>query len=134
MMDPLADMYTRIRNASRVGKEVVDIPSSNMKKAIVDILKREGFLETYKVLEDNQRGFIRAKLKYTKNEKSGRKGVITNIKQISRPGLRRYVGVTEVPKVYGGLGVALISTSQGILTDDQCRQQKVGGELLCYIW
>ena len=131
MVDPVADLYTRIRNASRAGKDTVDIPASKMKIGIVEILIKEGFIETFKVLEDDRQNVIRAKLKYRDNR---RKQVITNIRQISKPGLRRYIASDEVPQVRGGSGIAIISTSQGILTDDECRQKKIGGELLCYVW
>lgn len=130
MVDPLADMYTRIRNACRVGKETVDIPASNLKKEIVRLIKEEGFIDTYKVLDGNYQGIIRIKLRYGKKRES----VLTNIKQISKPGLRIYVNADRIPRVLGGLGTALITTSKGILTDKQCRKEKIGGELLCYVW
>ena len=130
MVDPLADMYTRIRNASRVVKETVDIPASNIKKGISGILKEEGFIDNFKILDGNYQGIIRIKLKYGKRKNS----VITNIKQISKPGLRIYVNADEIPRVLGGLGIAIITTSSGVFTDRQCREQRIGGELLCYVW
>ncbi len=130
MVDPLADMYTRIRNATRVAKETVDIPASKIKKEISRVLKEEGFIDNFKVLDGNVQGIIRLKLKYSKRNKN----VITDIKQISKPGLRRYVNVDEIPRVLGGLGIAIITTSGGVFTDSQCREKKAGGELLCYVW
>lgn len=130
MVDPLADMYTRIRNAHRVAKETVDIPFSKLKEKIIQIFKEEGYIENYKVLENDSKPLIRIKFKYGKKGKK----VINNIKQISKPGLRVYVNTDEIPRVLGGLGVAVITTSKGIITDDKCRREKVGGEVLCYIW
>ncbi len=129
MVDPLADMYTRIRNASRVAKVTVDIPASKLKKQIVKIFKENGFIENYKVLDGNYQGIIRIKLKYGE-----KKSVINNIREISKPGLRVYVNNGQIPRVFGGLGMAIITTSKGLLTDDECRKQKIGGEVLCYIW
>lgn len=132
MVDPLADMYIRIKNAGRARKETVDIPSSNLKKEIAGVLKEEGFIENFKVLDDDKQGLLRIKLKY----KTGRdkKNVITNIKQISKPGLRIYADIDNIPKVLGGFGIAIITTSKGVFTDTHCRKEKVGGEVLCYIW
>lgn len=130
MVDPLGDMYTRIRNASRVRKDTVDIPASGFKKEIAEIFKREGFIDNFKVLPDNRQGIIRIKLRYGPKKCS----VINNIKQISKPGLRIYVNRDKIPKVLGGFGMAIVTTSKGILTDKECRKQGVGGELLCYIW
>lgn len=130
MVDPLADMYTRVRNANRVGKETVDIPASKMKCCIAEVLKEEGFIENFKLLDDNRQGILRIKLKYGKKKAK----VITNIKQISKQGLRIYVRADKVPQVLGGMGIAIISTSNGILTDAQCRRERVGGEVLCYVW
>lgn len=130
MVDPLADTYTRIRNANRVGKETVDIPASKMKRRIAEILKEEGFIENVKLLEDNRQGIIRIKLKYGKRKSK----LITNIKQISKPGLRIYIKADEIPQVLGGMGIAIISTSRGILTNAGCRKERVGGEVLCYVW
>ena len=130
MVDPLADMYTRIRNANRVGKETVDIPASRMKHRIAEILKEEGFVENFKLLDDNRQGMLCIKLKYGKKKAK----VITNIKQISKPGLRIYVKADEIPQVLGGMGIAVISTSSGMLTDSECRRERVGGEVLFYVW
>lgn len=130
MMDPLGDMYTRIRNSNRVGKDTVDIPASNIKEEIARILKEEGFIDNFKVLDSDSTKIIRIKLKY--GEK--RNKVITNIRQISKPGLRIYVNADKIPRVLGGIGVAIITTSKGVLTDSQCREQRIGGEVLCYIW
>lgn len=130
MVDPLGDMYTRIRNAGRVGKDTVDIPASNLKEEIVKVLKTEGFIDNFKILDEDHKQVIRIKLKY--GEKKGK--VINNIRQISKPGLRIYVNADKVPRVLGGIGVAVITTSKGVLTDRQCREQRVGGEVLCYIW
>ena len=130
MVDPLADMYTRIRNANRVGNETVDMPASKIKQRITEILKEEGFIENFKLLDDNRQGLLRIKLKYGKKKSK----VITNIKQISKPGLRIYAKMDEIPRILGGMGIAIISTSGGILTDVQCRKEKVGGEVLCYVW
>ena len=130
MVDPLADMYTRIRNASRVVKETVDIPASNIKKGISHILKEEGFIDNFKILDGNYQGIIRIKLKYGKRNN----GVITNIRQISKAEIRIYVNADEIPRVLGGLGIATITTSSGVFTDTHCREHRIGGELLCYVW
>lgn len=130
MVDPLADMYTRIRNANNVYKENVDIPASNIKEDIAEVLKKEGFIENYKILEDNKQNIMRVKLKYGKN----RKKYLRNIKQISKPGLRVYKKADNIPMVMGGMGSALISTSNGVHTDFICRKNRIGGELLCYVW
>ncbi len=129
--DPISDMLTRIRNANRVFHDKVDIPASNMKRELAKILKNEGYIKEYKILKSEVQGTLRIFLKYTENEKQR---AITDIKRISKPGLRIYVSKDEVPKVLGGIGTAVISTSSGVLTDSQARQQKVGGEVLCYIW
>lgn len=131
IMDPLADMYTRIRNAVRSKKDTVDIPSSKIKLRIAEILKREGYIENYKYLEDNKQGVIRIKLRYIGRKKQP---AITQIKSVSRPGLRQYVGKESIPKVLNGYGIAIITTSKGVLTDRECRKEKVGGEVLCYVW
>jgi len=130
MTDPLADMLTRVRNASAVKHESVDVPASNMKKEVARILLQEGFVKSYDVIEDGKQGIIRIQLKYSRdNEK-----VITGIKRISKPGLRVYAKKDDVPKVLGGLGVAIISTSKGLITDKQAREQGVGGEVIAYVW
>lgn len=131
MVDPLADMYTRIRNASRVKKDTVDMPFSKLKEEISKILKDEGFIENYKVLDVEKKNILMIKLKYDGKNKTS---VISNIKQVSKPGLRVYVDSDNIPKVLGGLGVAIITTSQGILTDAVCRKNKIGGEVLCQVW
>ncbi|NLM46717.1 MAG: 30S ribosomal protein S8 [Firmicutes bacterium] len=130
MTDPIADMLTRIRNANTMKHEVVEIPSSKIKLAIADILKKEGFIKDYELKKDNKQGIIRIFLKYGPN----RENVLTGLKRISKPGLRVYAGKDELPKVLGGLGVAIISTSQGIMTDKAARKAGIGGEVLCYIW
>ncbi|ACL68892.1 30S ribosomal protein S8 [Halothermothrix orenii] len=128
--DPIADMLTRIRNANDTNKDVVNIPASNMKISIARILKEEGYIKDYKVIEKKPQNALRIYLKYSKN---GEK-VISGLKRISKPGLRVYVKKDEVPKVLGGLGIAVLSTSRGILTDKQARQEGIGGEVLCYVW
>jgi len=128
--DPIADMLTRIRNANLVHHEKVEIPGSNMKRAIAEILKNEGYVRDAEFVNDQQQGVIRLFLKYGK----GQERVITGLKRISKPGLRVYVDHDNIPRVLGGLGVAMISTSKGILTDKEARQQAVGGEILCYVW
>lgn len=130
MTDPVADMLTRIRNANIVRHEVVEVPASNIKKEIAEILKREGFIRDAEYIEDNKQGIIRLFLKYGSNQER----VITGLKRISKPGLRVYAKSNEIPKVLGGLGIAIISTSQGVLTDKDARKAKVGGEVLAYIW
>jgi len=130
MTDPIADMLTRIRNANMVRHEKVEIPASTIKKEIARILKEEGFIRDAEFVEDNKQGIIRVFLKYGANNER----VITGLKRISKPGLRVYAKCTEVPKVLGGLGCAIISTSTGVMTDKQARQATVGGEVLAYIW
>ncbi|MFZ5353468.1 MAG: 30S ribosomal protein S8 [Bacillota bacterium] len=128
--DPIADMLTRIRNANTVKHEVVDIPSSNIKKSIAQILLDEGYIKSYEIIDDGKQGIIRVSLKYGNNKQK----VITGLKRISKPGLRVYARKEQIPKVLGGLGLAIISTSKGIMTDKSARLQGVGGEVLCYIW
>jgi len=131
MSDPIADMLTRIRNANRVFKNSVDIPSSKLKLGIAEILKKEGYVRDYKVVKtDGPQPTLKVYLKYTPD----RTRVISGLKKISKPGLRIYVGTEDIPRVLGGLGTAVISTSSGILTDKESRRKKVGGEVLCYIW
>ena len=129
--DPIADMLTRIRNANTAKHDTVDVPASKIKIAIAGILVDEGFIEKYDIVEDGNFKVIRITLKYgsDKNEK-----VITGIKRISKPGLRVYAGKDELPKVLGGLGVAIISTNKGVLTDKQAREAQVGGEVLAFVW
>ena len=128
--DPIADMLTRIRNANSAKHETVDIPASNMKKAIAQILLDEGYIASYKVIEDEKQGVIRVTLKYGENKSQ----VITGLRRVSKPGLRIYANVEDMPKVMKGLGVAIISTSKGVMTDRQARKEHVGGEVLAYIW
>ena len=130
MTDPIADMLTRIRNANTVKHETVDVPASNIKKEIARILLEEGFVRGYDVIEDEKQGIIRIQLKYGQ---SGER-VIQGIKRISKPGMRVYTNAYEVPKVLNGLGISIISTSKGILTDKQARKENVGGEVICYVW
>ncbi len=131
MSDPIADMLTRIRNANTAKHDTVDIPSSKMKVAIADILVKEGYIEKYTLVEDGSFKTIRVTLKYgaDKNEK-----IITGLKRISKPGLRVYANAEELPKVLGGLGIAIISTNQGVLTDKEARKRNVGGEVLAFVW
>ena len=130
MTDPIADFLTRIRNANMVKHESVEVPASKMKKNIAEILKNEGFVRDVEYIEDDKQGIIRVFLKYGKNNER----VITGLKRISKPGLRVYVKNTEVPKVLNGLGIAILSTSKGIMADKEARQQQVGGEVLAYVW
>lgn len=130
MTDPIADMLTRIRNANMVRMEKVEIPASTIKKEIARVLKEEGFIRDAEFIEDNKQGIIRVFLKYGPNNER----VITGLKRISKPGLRVYAKTNEIPRVLGGLGVAIISTSAGLMTDKQARQAHVGGEVLAYVW
>ena len=131
MSDPIADMLTRIRNANTAKHDTVDIPASKMKISIADILADEGYIEKYDLVDDGKFKTIHMTLKYgaNKNEK-----VISGLKRISKPGLRVYAGVDDLPKVLGGLGTAIISTNQGVVTDKEARKKGVGGEVLCFIW
>jgi small subunit ribosomal protein S8 len=128
MIDPIADMLTRIRNSSRALSPTVTIPHSRLKESLAEILKKEGFIAEVAV-EGKIPKTIKLKLKY-----EGKKSVIEGLKRVSKPGLRNYVGATEIPRVLGGLGVAVVSTSEGIMTGQQCRKKNLGGELLCYVW
>ena len=128
--DPIADMLTRIRNANTAKHETVDIPASNMKKAIAEILNNEGYIKGYQIIEDGKQGVIRVTLKYTGNKEK----VISGIKRISKPGLRMYAPADELPRVLKGLGVAIISTSKGIMTDKEARKLHIGGEVLAFVW
>ncbi|MET3616836.1 small subunit ribosomal protein S8 [Peptoniphilus olsenii] len=130
MTDPIADMLARIRNANNARHKSVDIPASNIKKEIARILLEEGYIKNLDVIEDNKQGMLKIELKYAD---SGQR-VITGVKRISKPGLRVYVKCDDVPKVLGGLGTAIISTSKGIITDKEARKEGVGGEVICYIW
>ena len=128
--DPIADMLTRIRNANSAKHETVDIPASNIKKAIAQILLDEGYIASYKVIEDEKQGVIRVTLKYGENKSQ----VITGLRRVSKPGLRIYSNVEDMPKVMKGLGIAIVSTSKGIMTDREARKQNVGGEVLAFVW
>jgi len=130
MTDPIADMLTRIRNANMVRHEKLEFPGSNLKKEVAEILKREGFIRDVEYIEDDKQGIIRIFLKYGVNNER----VITGLKRISKPGLRVYAKADEVPRVLNGLGVAIISTSKGVMTDKEARQAKTGGEILAYVW
>src|SRR5690625_1943493 len=130
MTDPIADMLTRIRNANLVRHEQLELPASKLKTEIADILKREGYIRDYEVIEDNKQGILRIYLKYGANNER----VITGLKRISKPGLRVYAKADEVPRVLNGLGIAIVSTSKGVLSDREARSQSVGGEVLAYIW
>lgn len=130
MTDPIADMLTRIRNAITVNKETVEVPSSNMKKAIADILLAEGYVSEVKTVDDGFNGKLVITLKYIGKKRS----VINGLKRVSKPGLRTYSGVEDMPKVLNGLGVAILSTNKGIMTDRQAKAANVGGEVLCYVW
>ena len=127
--DAIADMLTRIRNAGNAGHETVDIPASNLKKAIAQILLDEGYIANFETTEDNKQGNIKIYLKY-----SGKKHVISGIKRISRPGLRTYADKDNLPNVLNGLGIAIVSTSKGVMTDKKARSLGVGGEVLAYVW
>ena len=130
MTDPIADFLTRIRNANQAKHEVLEVPASNIKKGIAEILKAEGYVKDVEYVEDNKQGVIRVFLKYGKN---GEK-VITNLKRVSKPGLRVYKKREDLPKVLNGLGIAILSTSEGLLTDKEARQKNVGGEVIAYVW
>ncbi|MCM3620439.1 30S ribosomal protein S8 [Sutcliffiella horikoshii] len=130
MTDPIADMLTRIRNANMVRHEKLELPASTIKKEVAEILKREGFVRDVEFIEDNKQGIIRIFLKYGANNER----VITGLKRISKPGLRVYAKANEVPRVLNGLGIAIISTSQGVITDKEARQKQAGGEVLAYVW
>ncbi len=130
MTDPIADMLTRIRNALTVKKETVEIPSSNMKKAIADILLAEGYVKDVRFAEDGYNGKLVLTLKYTDKNES----VISGLQRVSKPGLRTYSGAGNMPKVLGGFGIAIVSTNKGIMTDKQAKAQNVGGEVLCYVY
>ena len=130
MTDPIADMLTRIRNALMVNKEVVEVPSSKMKKAIADIMLAEGYVSDVKLVEDGLSGKLVITLKYYGKKQP----VINGLKRVSKPGLRTYAGVENMPKVMDGLGIAILSTNRGVMTDKQARAENVGGEVLCYIW
>ena len=127
--DVIGDMLTRIRNANNSKHETVDVPASNMKKAIADILVNEGYIKGYQVIEDGKQGVIRIALKYV-----GKQKVITGIKRVSKPGLRVYANCADMPRVMNGLGIAIVSTSKGIMTDKAARKANIGGEVLAFVW
>ncbi|MBQ5677375.1 MAG: 30S ribosomal protein S8 [Clostridia bacterium] len=128
--DPIADLLTRIRNASSAKHETVEVPASKMKKAIVEILFAEGYIKKYEVIDDERQGVIKIWLKYVE----GKKAVISGIKRVSKPGLRVYASKEDMPRVLKGLGIAIVSTSKGIMTDKQARRENVGGEVLAFVW
>lgn len=130
MTDPIADMLTRIRNANSVYHDKVEIPASKIKQAVVQILKDEGFVKDYDMIQDGKQGMLRVSLKYGPN----REKVITGIKRISKPGLRVYAKKEQLPRVLGGLGIAIISTSKGIMSDKSARKEGLGGEVIAYVW
>ena len=130
LTDPISDMLTRMRNAILIKSEKVDIPASKIKVEIARILKEEGFIKSYKIIKDKKQGILRVTLKYT----SENKPVVSGLKRISKPGRRVYVGKSDVPRVMGGVGIAIITTPKGILSDKGCRNEGVGGEVLCYVW
>ena len=128
--DPIADMLTRIRNANSAKHDTVDIPASNMKKAIAEILLAEGYVKNYQIIDDGTQGIIRIALKYN----AGKEKFIQGLRRVSKPGLRVYAGADELPRVLKGLGIAIISTSKGIMTDKKAREAHVGGEVLAFVW
>lgn len=130
--DPIANMLTKIRNASNARHEKVDIPSSKLKVEIIKIFKNEGFIKNFKLVDDKKQGIIRIFLKYQNDQE--KTPVISNIKRISTPGLRKYSNTSELPRIYNGMGTVVVSTSKGVITDKKAREQNVGGEIVCYIW
>lgn len=130
MTDPIADMLTRIRNANMNKQDKVDIPSSNLKMELARVLKEEGYIKNFKLLKDRKQGLVRVYLKYSPEEFRA----ITGLKRVSKPGTRIYVSANEIPRVMGGLGVAILSTSKGVMADKESRTKNIGGEVLCYIW
>jgi small subunit ribosomal protein S8 len=128
--DPVADMLARLRNSSLAEHEKVDIPASKLKVRLAEILKEEGFIKNFRLIEDKRQGVLRVYLKYG----PGQERVISGLRRVSKPGRRLYVGADRVPSVLGGMGVAILSTPRGVLTDRQSRKAKVGGEVLCYVW
>ncbi|WKY45425.1 30S ribosomal protein S8 [Eubacteriaceae bacterium ES2] len=130
MTDPIADMLTRIRNANDAGHKMVEIPASNEKRAIANILMEEGYINKVEYVEDEKQGMIKVTLKYGENKSR----VIAGIKRISKPGLRVYAGHADLPKVLNGLGIAIVSTSKGVMTDKKARKAGIGGEVICYVW
>ncbi|MBK9293101.1 MAG: 30S ribosomal protein S8 [Oligoflexia bacterium] len=129
-MDPISDLLTRIRNANMAGQEKADIPHSNVKEGILHVLKNNGLIKNFRVVKDNKQGIIRVYLKYTEKGKP----VINNLKRESRPGLRKYVPVDKIPQVRTGFGLAILSTNQGIMSGEEAKEKKVGGEYICSVW
>ncbi len=130
LTDPIADMLTMIRNASSVGKEKVDVRASKLGQSILEILKKENYIQNFKFIKDRGQGVLRVYLRFSKSKRSA----ITNIKRVSKPGLRVHVKQDKIPNVLSGLGIAILSTSRGLLTGNEARQAKVGGEVICYVW
>ena len=130
MTDTVADMLTRIRNANMVRHERVEIPASKLKAEVARILHEEGYIQSYRLIEDRKQGILRIYLKYDDNQEK----VISGIRRVSKPGRRVYAGATKIPRVYGDLGVSVLSTSHGVKTGKQCRRERIGGEVLCYVW
>ena len=128
--DPIADMLTRIRNANSAKHDTVDVPASNMKKAIAQILLEEGYIKNFQLIDDGTQGVIRITLKYGE----GKKNIISGLRRVSKPGLRVYAGAEELPRVLHGLGIAIVSTSKGVMTDKKAREAHVGGEVLAFVW
>jgi len=130
LVDPIADMLTRIRNAAKAEHEKVDIPASKLKARVAEILKEEGFIKNFRLIEDSKQGILRVYLAYG----AGNEKMISGLVRVSTPGRRVYVGADRIPSILGGMGVAILSTSRGVLTDRESRKRKVGGEVLCYVW
>lgn len=130
MSDPLADFLTRIRNAGMVRYETVDVPMSNLKVDVAKVLRAEGYIKDYQIIEDSKQGILRIELKYGPNDEL----VISGIRRVSKPGLRRYVKADDIPKVLSGLGISILSTSKGVMTDREARRLRIGGEILCEAW
>ena len=130
MSDPLADMLTRIRNAGMVRYETVDVPMSNLKVGVAKVLREEGYIKDYQIIEDNKQGTLRIALKYGPHDER----VISGLRRVSKPGLRKYVKADDIPKVMSGLGISILSTSKGIITDREARRLSIGGEILCEAW
>lgn len=130
MSDPLADMLTRIRNAGMVRYETVDVPMSNLKVGVAKVLREEGYIKDYQIIDDNKQGVLRIELKYGPNDER----VISGLRRVSKPGVRQYVKADDIPKVMSGLGISILSTSKGIITDREARRLRIGGEILCEAW
>jgi small subunit ribosomal protein S8 len=130
MSDPIADLLTRIRNGNQAIKPYVDVPASRLKREVLEVLRETRYIDGFDVLDDAKQGVLRVHLKYTQK----RERVITGLRRVSRPGLRKYVKAKNVPRVLGGLGVAVLTTPKGVLSDEACRRENVGGEVICYVW